>query len=135
MRVGRLDDDGGGRAAGSLCRRCGLHGHVLVLVALQVAGRLCLVTQALHRAHDILGLRQERITQSLHPHRVLAQGRQQLREGHQRLHAGVPRLLRYLFDCSIARRLGVGLGPGHRFAHLPRVSGRHQYLGQQRIGV
>ncbi|MNP12695.1 hypothetical protein D3C76_1049420 [compost metagenome] len=102
---------------------------------MQVAGGLGLVTQALYRAHDIVGLRQERITQALHPRRVLAQGREQLWEGYQRLYARVPRLLRDLFDCIIARRLGVGLGPGDSFAHLSRVSGGHQYLSQQRVGV
>lgn len=113
----------------------GLHGHVLVLVALQVAGGLRLVAQALHGAHDIVGLRQEGITEALHPHRVLAEGRQQLRESHQRLHTRVPGLLRHLFDRIVTRGFGVGLGPGHGFTHLPRVSGRHQYLGQQCIGV
>ncbi|MNZ32068.1 hypothetical protein D3C78_493880 [compost metagenome] len=93
------------------------------------------MTQALHAAHDIIGLREEGVAQALHPDRVLPQGCQHLREGHKRLYAWVPGLIRHLLDGIVAGGLGVGLGPGHRFAHLPRISGGHQYLGQQRIGV
>ncbi|MCY1441607.1 hypothetical protein D9M71_579280 [compost metagenome] len=110
----------GATAAGGW-RRCGLHGYVLVLAALQIAGGLRLVAQTLHAAHDIIGLGEESIAQALHPDRVLAKRCQHLREGHQCLYARVPGLLGHLPDRIVAGGLGVGLGPGHGFIDLPRV--------------
>ena len=59
---------------------------------MQVAGSLRLVTQTLHAAHDIVGLGEEGITQALYPDRVLAKGRQHLRDCHHGLDARVPGL-------------------------------------------
>ncbi|MNQ75988.1 hypothetical protein D3C85_908040 [compost metagenome] len=109
--------------------------HVLVLVALQVAGFLRLMTQALHAIHDVVGLRQERITQALYPDRILPQRYQHLREGDQRLHAGIPGLVCHLLDRIIALGVRVGLGPGDPLGNLPGVRGGHQYLGQQWVGI
>ncbi len=100
LRIGRLNDDGGVAGRGRFRGRCRVRGrrcrrrdildrHVLILVALQIAGGLCLATQALGAFHEIVGLRQEGITQALDPDGVLPQHYQNLREGDQRLHARI----------------------------------------------
>ncbi|KPU61939.1 hypothetical protein AN403_6014 [Pseudomonas fluorescens] len=105
------------------------------MVALQVASSLGLVTQALYAVHDIVGLRQEGIAQALYPDGILPQRCQNLREGDQRLHARIPGLVRHLFDRIVALGVGVRFGPADRLTNFPGVSGGHQYLCQQGVGV
>ncbi len=120
--------------AGRGCRGS-LHRDVLVLVALQVACGLGLLAQTLHGAHHIIRLGQKRIPQALHPHRVLPENHQYLRERHQCLDTRVPGLRRHLFDSLIPLSLGIGLGPRHCFGHFTGIGGGHQYLCQQRVGI
>ena len=130
---------GAGAGAASVdvgCRcRIILNRHVLILVALQVACCLRLMTQALHRCHEIVGLRQEGITQALYRHRILSQRGQHLREGDERLYTRIPGLVLHLFDCIIALGVRVGFRPGDGLGEFPGVRAGHQYLCQQWVRV
>ena len=112
-----------------------LHRHVLILVALQVARGLRLMPQALHAAHHIVGLRQEGVAQSLNPGGILPQRHQHLRKGDQRLHARVPGLTGYFFDCIIAFRFGVRFRPGDGLGDFPWVGAGHQHLCKEWVRI
>ncbi|MCY1403253.1 hypothetical protein D9M71_184230 [compost metagenome] len=85
--------------------------------------------------HDIVGLRQEGITQALHPDGVLPQRCQNLRESDQRLHARIPGLVRHLFDRVVTLGVRMRFGPADGLADFPGVGGGHQHLCKQRVRV
>ena len=124
------------RRGAAQARRRGLRADVLVLVGRKVARGLRLVAQPLHGIHHVVGLRQERIAQALHPGRILAERRERLRECHQRLHARIPRLRSATcFDRVVALGIRIRLRPGRRIGDIARIGRRHQHLRQQRIGI
>jgi hypothetical protein len=57
---------------------------------LQLVVFLRQAAQALHRGEHVRLLRRERITELLQPGQIAVHSRQDDRERHQRLHAGVP---------------------------------------------
>ncbi|MNO90189.1 hypothetical protein D3C76_816910 [compost metagenome] len=107
-----------------------MHDNGLLSVGLQVASSLGLGAQALDRVHHRVGLGEKGITDSLHPDRVLAKCGQHLRKSHQRLHAGVPRLVGDLLDGGITADVRMRLGPDNRVGDIAWIGGGHQHLSQ-----
>ncbi|MNC22458.1 hypothetical protein D3C75_704600 [compost metagenome] len=85
--------------------------------------------------HDIVGLRQEGITQALDPDGILSEQCQHLREGDQCLHARIPGLVRHLFDRIVTLGVRMRFGPADGLADFPGVGGGHQHLCKQRVRV
>ena len=128
LGVGRLDVNVGLAAGGG--RR-----HVLLCGGLQLPRLLRFLAHALNRVHHALLLGQKRIAQVGGPDDVVIQPLQHIGENRQRLHAGVPVLLL----CGLRQRgpgyPGILLHPLVSLDQLQRISGRHQNLAQQRIGI
>lgn len=107
-----IDDDG-------LRRRWrSLDSDDLLFVGTQVARVFRLGTQKLHGIHDGLGLCQESIAEVLNPFGLFAEHGKHLREGDQRLHAGIPRLVLYRFHCIVTLQIAVGECPVGSFRDI-----------------
>ena len=140
VRIGRfnLDDFGGGRrldyrggfhrCRGGGSRRWRRHfarGHLLLRRRFQRPGLLGDGTQFLHRIHYVLWLREKRVTQVLHPLRIFTHQRQQRREGDQRFHAGIPRLVRHGLHGGVPLHRWVILRPLDGLQDVARIGRRH----------
>ena len=79
-------------------------------------------------------LRQESVAEVLNPFGLFAEHGQHLREGDQRLHAGVPRLVLHRFHCIVTLQAAVGERPLGSFRNILRIGGCHQHLRQERVG-
>jgi hypothetical protein len=140
LRIGRGDDDDlrrrgrGGDDDSLRWGRCCFHRDDLLFIGAQVAGLLGLGAQELHRIHDVLRLAEKGVAQIAHPFGLFAEHGEHLREGDQRLHAGVPGFVLHRLDGVVAFQAAVGERPFGGFRDILRVGGRHQHLRQQRIG-
>ena len=127
-RRGLLHHHGRGRRRGWLRR------HRDLFVALEVAGLLGALAQALHRVHHVLGLRQEGVTHVAHPFGLRAKRDQHIGEGHQRGHRRIPGLVFHQLDGRVALFIGVRLGPRRSRREILGVGRGHEQLGQQGVG-
>ena len=123
-------------------RACGPHvddrsflHHADLLAAAQVARSLRAAAQLLHGIHHGRLLREEGVAQGFGPVELFVHALQDLREGHQRLHARVPVLVLRRAHGVVALQAGVGARPACRLDHLDRINGRHEDLREQRIGI
>jgi hypothetical protein len=109
----------------------------LLFGRLQVAGRLRLRAQALHRIHHCRLLIRKRVTKLLCPVEVAVQQRQNRREWNQRFDARVPGLRLQGFDKLVAgqRLMGRFFDPTPCTDNLQRERRGHKDLSQQRIGI
>src|SRR5579871_4414154 len=109
--------------------------HNFLRRTLQRSSGLRASAHHLDRFHHILRLVVVRIAQVRRPLQVAIHLRQNLREGGQRLYAGIPGLhvggLSKLLLVSVALRLP----PPVRFHHWWRISQRGKYLRDQAVGV
>jgi hypothetical protein len=71
--------------------------------------------QLLDGAHYVLLLSQERVAQIAHPSDVLIETSQHVREHHQRLHTGIPRLFGHRVGQFLALQMGMLLEPAAGF--------------------
>src|SRR5690606_19705483 len=106
-------------------RRGGLDDVVLLVAAhddlrarLEVARGVGTASQVLDGVRHELGLREEGLPEALRPAQVLVEAREHLREGDQRLHAGIPRLAVHGAHGVLALQAGIGPRPARRLRHL-----------------
>ena len=128
----RCDNDAG------RCLRRGrrrLHRDIHLFVRLQVACLLCASSQALHRIHHILWLREEGVAKIAHIVGPVTQRNQGVRKGHQRSDRRIPGLVFDHLHGRVTLGVGMSLGPGHCLRKLVGIGRRHQDLGQERIGI
>ena len=124
MRGGGLDGDG-----------VILLDHVGLLGRSQIARRIRLLPQALNRFHHLRLLRDENVAEPRSPLELLVHHREHLRERGERFDARVPILLLDGFDRLLSRQARIAPGPARRLHHLERISGGHEDLRQQRVGI
>ena len=112
------------------CRRDGLFfgGFQSALIA-------CFPSQALYGVHDILLLRQECVAEVRSPAHVLIKLLQHIGQRYQGLDAGVPRLLCRRIDQRFVLQIGILAHPPSGFDDFEGISGCHQYLAQDRVGI
>ena len=142
LGIGRRDDDDLGRRRHH-ARALRLHHlhilrdrHGLLRAAGQRARRLRPPAQNLHGVEHILLLLEDGVAQLLRPFELVVHHLQHVREGHERLHRGVPALrLQRLRQRLALQRCALGLSePARRLDDLDRIGGRHQHLRQQLVG-
>ena len=102
---------------------------------LEVARLVGTLAQGLDRLHDLLLLGEEGIPQAARPLKVLVHPGQYLRERQHRLDAGIPGLFFGGTHGVLALQLGTRAGKARRLHHLERISGGHQELRQQLVGI
>ena len=115
--------------------RCRLHRHFHLFVRLQVAGLLRAQSQALHRVHHVLRLREEGVAKAANIVGPVTQRNQGIGKGHQRRDRRIPGLVLDHLDGGVALGVRMSLGPGHRLRKLVGIGRRHQDLRQERIGI
>src|ERR1051326_8460351 len=92
-----------------------------LLAALEVAGGIGLGAQRLHRARDVVGLRQESLAELLGPIELVVHHRQHLRHRGEPLDARIPGLLLHGVLEVLTLEARVVLGPAGPRPHFPRV--------------
>ncbi len=113
----------------------GLSCHLLLGRRLQLSVGLRLGAQALHGAHHVRLLGQERVTQVRGPADVLIQARQHIGKRNQGLDARIPVLLPGRVHQLLTFQIAVLLQPLLRFHHFDGIRRSHQDLAQQSIRV
>ena len=109
--------------------------HLLAVIRAQVARLVGTAPELLDRVHDPVLLREHRITQPLGPLEALAHHLQDLREGSQGLHAGVPGLVLQGTPQGPTGEAGVRFDPAGRLDDLQGIGRGHQDLGQEGVRV
>jgi hypothetical protein len=111
------------------------HGDLLILVAVERARGVCLLTQRLDRRHHRCLIRLERLSQrsvviNIYRHRV-----QHRRKGHQRDEGRIePLPLRGVGE-RLSLQVGVLLHPVVRIENLLGVGRRRTYLRKERVRI
>jgi hypothetical protein len=109
--------------------------HRLLGRRLQLSVGLRLGAQALHGAHHVRLLGQERVTQVRCPTDVLIQARQNIGKRDQGLDTGIPVLLPGGVHQGLTLQIAVLLQPLLRFHDFDGIRRSHQDLAQQSIRV
>jgi hypothetical protein len=106
-----------------------------LLIRLQSAGPLSLLTHALDSVHHIALLREKSVTEVGGPLNVIGEAFHHIRKRRHRLNAWIPGLLRDGSDERLILQARVFLQPLLKLDDFQRISGSYQRLAEQRVGI